>query len=138
MNLTLESANIETVVDDDRDVNVATFASGSDYVSIQICQYEEGDPLLDSPYIEHNGQESGQYDGISSIELHPSFIAIDFLVDQLFEGKFDKIVIRLRNTIDRKVVDFLVNYLFLSKYIRYSDDFDRSCIVSPTAVREGL
>lgn len=134
----MTEARIETVIDDDLDVNIASFISGEDYISIQICQYEEGDPQLDLPYIEHNAQETGQYGGIDSIKISPEGVVIAFKKDQLLEGRYGTACVDLKVPLTRDAIDFFVNHLFLSDYIRYSADFDPSLTVKSTAIRDRL
>ncbi|MBW2713280.1 MAG: hypothetical protein JRC77_05965 [Deltaproteobacteria bacterium] len=138
MKLIIDAADINTVDDDDQDTSVATFISGGDYLSIQACKYLEDDPLLNEPYVEYCGQENGQYGGIERLVLHPSKIEIDFDAKNVFMGKYKNIVIAMNLAVKRELVDFLVNHLFLSKYIEFSEAFDSGNIVRQTVVRDEL
>ena len=52
--------------------------------------------------------------------------------------KYESIAVLSTDPVDRTLVDFFANHLFLGKYIRYSEDFAESNKVSQTSRRDRL
>jgi hypothetical protein len=122
---------------------------------------------LKLPYFELNEQSNSDYRRIEAVTFFREKIVLSFAHDSVFLDKYGSVTlhfgaavekVRTRQTedsafpnykyeniavpstdpVDRTLVDFFANHLFIGRYIRYSDDFAESNKVSQTSRRERL
>lgn len=137
MTLLLKPISIEMVYDE-LDTNALNFQFNEGYLSIQTSVYLEEDEQLNEPYIEMNDQANAQCGGIKQVVFFPNKILIEFSEAPPFLDKHQTIEILLTEKVDKKIVDFVNNHLFLGELTSYSADFDKNNISPPVAVRECL
>jgi hypothetical protein len=119
------------------------------------------------PYLELNQQSSSDYRRIKAVTFFREKIVLSFSPDSMFLKKYSSVTlhfgaaverVRTQQTedsafpnykyksiavpstapVDRTLVDFFANHLFLGRYIRYSEDFAEPNKVSQTSRRERL
>jgi hypothetical protein len=166
MNLDLTPQTIELVYDD-LDTNAASFhlPYPDSFFCIQAGVYLEDKEELNLPYFELNEQSNSDYRRIEAVTFFREKIVLSFAHDSMFLKKYSSVALhfgaaikRVRTfqtedsanekyesvaapstePVDRTLVDFFANHLFLGGYIRYSEDFAESNKVSQTSRRERL
>jgi len=140
MNLTLNVTKIQFIYDEG-DTNAINFIlDDNGYFSIQIGVYlEEGDhPSLNQPIFEFKDQGDSQSGGIEEIHFSEKKIILTFRDSDLFLKKYKTVELLLDQPLNRKMVDFFANHLFLGEIIRYDIGFKESNKVIQTEHRELL
>ncbi len=125
MQLKIEPKKIEYIIDEN-DTNAIFFYLNGGNFSIQTSVYEHEIEELNQPYFEIDDQANSMYITPNKIVFFNDKITIHFDNDNLLLGDYSEVEISLLDGINKKIVDFFSDYLFLDKYICYSDDFDQS------------
>lgn len=129
--LTILPRNIEYVYDD-LETNAISFTWDNNYFTIATGEIlEEGD---DPDYIEFEFNDQGNFriGNLDKVVFYNDRLEIIFT--NLYLEKYEKSVIYTE--VNKKIVDFFINYLFLDKFIIYDDSFNTSNIVEKERVRE--
>jgi hypothetical protein len=158
VNLDLTPQKIALVYDD-LDSNAVFFQlpRPDSYFCVQACVYLEDNEILNLPYFELNEQSDSHYRRIEAATFFGEKIVLSFAHDSMFLKKYGSVTLHFGATVekvrtyqtedvavpstepvDRTLVDFFANHLFLGRYIRYSEDFAESNKVSQTSDRERL
>jgi hypothetical protein len=168
VNLDLTPQKIELVYDDvDTNAVNFHLPRPDSFFCIQACVYLEDDEKLNLPHFELNEQSNSHYRRIEAVTFFSEKIVLSFAHDSMFLKKYNSVTLhfgaaveRVRTDqtedsaspdykyrsvavpstepIDRTLVDFFANHLFLGSYIRYSEDFAESNKVSQTSHWERL
>jgi len=168
VNLDLTPQKIELVYDDlDTNAINFHLPRPDSFFCIQACAYLEDDERLNLPYFELNEQSNSDRRRIEAVTFFGEKIVLSFTRDSMFLKKYNSVTLhfgvaveRVRTSqtedsafpnykyesvavpstepIDRVLVDFFANHLFLGRYIRYSKDFAESNKVSQTSHPERL
>ena len=137
MNLMLNPIRIESIYDE-LDTNAINFILDNGYFSIQAGVYLEEDEHLNEPIFEFNDQGDSQNGGVEKIVFGDRQILLVFQDNDLFLKKYKTVELMLSQKVDRKIVDFFANCLFLGNMLAYENGFDESSKVIQTKRREGL
>ncbi|MDA8455334.1 hypothetical protein M4R22_11240 [Acidovorax sp. GBBC 3334] len=123
---------------DENDTNAVNFITQDGYLSLQICVYIDpgDDPPLTEPHIELNSQSGGHYGGIDFVEFHPDRIIIFF--KKRFLREYDQIGISIPSGVDKKMVSFFVNQLFMGDKVVYAPEIDKNLHTKQTEFQERL
>lgn len=97
--------------------NALSFREPQKYFSISVSLFLEGDDLFDSPHFEYCDQANSQYGGLQKILIKDYEIEFQFDIDCKFCQKTTVVRILLKDKIERNLVDFMINYLFLKEFI---------------------
>jgi CRISPR/Cas system-associated protein endoribonuclease Cas2 len=123
---------------DENDTNAINFLVEGGYLSLQIGVYVDPceNPPSTEPHIELDSQEKAQYGGIGLVVFYPDKLTINF--SKKFLKKYDQVEILVGSTVDKKIVDFFVNHLFMGDRVEYSGEFPRELHVEQTEFQERL
>ncbi len=123
---------------DENDTNAINFFVDGGYLSLQICVYVDPSesPPSTEPHIELNSQEQAHYGGIGSVAFYCDKLTINF--PKKFLRKYDQVEILVGSKVDKKIVDFFVNHLFMGDRVRYSDEFPPELHIEQTEFQERL
>ncbi|GKT16789.1 hypothetical protein AVHY2522_12960 [Acidovorax sp. SUPP2522] len=123
---------------DENDTNAVNFITQNGYLSLQICVYIDpgDDPPLTEPHIELDSQKGGHYGGVDIVEFHPDKIIIYF--KKKFLKKYDQVVISIPWGVDKEMVSFFVNHLFMGDKVAYSSKIDKNLHTEQTEFQEDL
>ena len=168
MNLDLAPLRIELVYadGDTNAANFHLPAPGS-YFCIQACVYLEDDAELNVPYFELDDQSNSHYCDVEAVTFFRENVVLSFADDSLFLDKYKSVTLHCNaplekvrtyrtnggafldakyasaaipshEPVDRTLVDFFANHLFLGAHIRYGEGFPEESKVSQTSFREPL
>lgn len=135
--LAIKADDIE-YVHDTFDTNAINFRASEGYFSIQTGVYLEEDERLNEPFFELNSQEQSQSGGLARVLFDDAVVTLDFQTSRPFLGKFAAVEIEVPTGVNRQLVDFFNNHLFLASYAEYDESFDKTKIVPGTASRDLL
>ena len=123
---------------DELDTNAINFQHTNGYLSIQIQIYidEDNDPIENETYFELDDASTGEYISIQKIHLSINQISID--LSDFFCSTYSKIILNLPHGLNKKIVGFLINHLFLGGVAAYDEDFPEELKVAQTEFREYL
>ncbi len=122
---------------DDLDTNCINMILENGYFNIQTSVYvDNDDEFSEIPYFELYGQENSEYLEPCEIKFHSKEIHINF--PRKIFNKYINIILRFNKEINKEIVNFFVNYLFLGSKITYSNEFNKNNIISQTNFRENL
>ncbi len=136
MNLELKVTKIQFIYDDG-DTNAINFIlDDNGYFSIQTCVYEEQDENFNQPFFEFKEQSNGQRGGLERIDFSTEKTLLTFKDNKLFMKRYKEVELLLNQPVDRKIVDFFANHLFVGDLIHYDGGFEISARVIQTEYRE--
>lgn len=130
--LNIIPTNIEYVYNN-LQTNAISFTWDNNYFTIatgEILEEEDDDPN----YIEFelNDQENFRIGNLDKVVFYND--RLETIFTNLYLEKYEKSVIYTE--VNKKIVDFFINYLFLDNFIIYDDSFNTSNIVEKERVRE--
>lgn len=123
--------NIEYVYDN-LETNAISFIWDDNYFTIATGEILEEDDDPDYIEFELNDQGNFRIGNLDKVVFYNDRLEIIFT--DLYLKKYEKSVIYTE--VNKKIVDFFINYLFLDKFIIYDDSFNKSNIVEKERVRE--
>lgn len=123
--------NIEYVYDN-LQTNAISFIWDNNYFTIATGEILEEDDDPDYIEFELNDQGNFRIGNLDKVVFYNDRLEIIFT--DLYLKKYEKSVIYTE--VNKKIVDFFINYLFLDKFIIYDDSFNKSNIVEKERVRE--
>lgn len=123
--------NIEYVYDN-LETNAISFIWDNNYFTIATGEILEEDDDPDYIEFELNDQGNFRIGNLDKVVFYNDRLEIIFT--DLYLKKYEKSVIYTE--VNKKIVDFFINYLFLDKFIIYDDSFNKSNIVEKERVRE--
>lgn len=129
--LNIIPANIEYVYDN-LQTNAISFTWDNNYFTIATGEILEEDDDPDYIEFELNDQGNFRIGNLDKVVFYNDRLEIIFT--DLYLKKYEKSVIHTE--VNKKIVDFFINYLFLYKFIIYDDSFNTSNIVEKERVRE--
>src|SRR5260221_8520223 len=139
MNLTLNVTKIQFIYDEGYKNAINFTLDDNGYFSIKIGVYlEEDDDRLNQPIFEFKDQGDSQSGGIEEIHFREKKIILTFRDSDLFLKTYKTVELLLDQPVNRKMVDFFANHLFLGEIIRYDIGFKESNKVIQTEHRELL
>lgn len=90
--------------------------------SIQIGAYLEEDDDLNQPTFKFRDQGSSQSGAIQEIHFSAKKIILTFRDSDLFLEKYKTVELLLDQPVNRKMVDFFANHLFLASFISWRNN----------------
>ena len=126
---------------DHLDCNALNFVLENGYFSIHrsIVIDAEDDPIFALPYFMLSSPESGNEGNYSAItELHISPHQLNFTFANAIAAEQTQVQIHCMQPVDLKLVDFLVNDLFLGDVVVYADDVASELCVEQVLFQESL
>ncbi|MDR2567561.1 MAG: hypothetical protein LBC97_16215 [Bifidobacteriaceae bacterium] len=89
-------------------------------------------PDMNTVHVELDDQSQGGYYDLAGVLFLPDRIEIAFAKDQLFLDRYRTACILLPEPVDRRIVDFFANGLFLGNRISYGSEFPENDRVEQT------
>jgi hypothetical protein len=101
------------------------------YFSIASGIFLEGDEKLDQPEFEIGDQQMHR-GGLRAVVFSPGVVELGFDKSKPFLKRYRVVRLLVGDALDRRMVDFFVNYLFFGRIVDYTDDFDTALKVVQT------
>ena len=135
--LYIAAQQIEYVYDK-LDTNALNIITKDGYFCIQrgVAIDPKDDPLYNKPHIELDSQMNGDYFDLREVIFFSKEIHI--IPESIFNEKYNCIIIGVPDGVDKKIIDFFVNYLFLGDIVKYTEDIDPILHIKQTSFPELL
>jgi hypothetical protein len=101
------------------------------YFSIASGIFLEGDEKLDQPEFEIGDQQMHR-GGLRAVVFSPGVVELGFDKSKPFLKRYRVVRLLVGDALDRRMVDFFVDYLFFGRIVDYTDDFDTALKVVQT------